>query len=387
MSSEAETQQPPAAPPATPALSAADTKPGTTGSGAGSGGPGGLTSAAPAGGDKKVIATKVLGTVKWFNVRNGYGFINSAVLEDEPPRLERTQNTTGEDGDGVTPPGNPLVIGTWDVQGMNGRKLEVVKNEMEHTNIDILGVSEVEWAGAGRFESGNHVVYYSGYDTLKRNGVAFVIKKSISRSVLNYKAVSDRLISIRLQGRPVNTTVIQIYAPTTDAKDEEIEDFYKLLQSEIDQTYKKDALVITGNWNAKVGDKEEKPVAGNCGLGDRNEAGDRMIEFCKFNDLYIGNTFFQQHKRRLYTYASPDGLNRDQIAYFCVKRRWKCLMSLVRTRPGARCGTDHRLLLCRFRLMLKKIRANLQGPKYSPERTPPELTPSQEYFGALNTNE
>ncbi|KAM9687584.1 craniofacial development protein 2-like [Trichechus inunguis] len=384
MSSEAEIQQPPAA----PALSAADSEPGTTGSGAGTGGPGGLASAAPASGDS-VVDTKVLGTVKCFDVRSGDDFVNSAMLEDEPPRLEGTQNTTREklprqirvnlnDAVEVTPPGYPLVIATWNVQSMNVGKLEVVKNEMESINVDILGISELEWAGTGHFESGNHMVYYSGYNTLKKNGVAFIIKKTISRSILKYNAVSDRLISIRLQGKPVNTTIIQIYAPTTNATDEEIEDFYKLLQSEIDQTCKKDALLITGDWNAKVGEKEEKPVAGKFGLGDRDEAGDRMIEFCKTNDLFIGNTFFQQHKRRLYTWASPDGLRRDQIAYLCGKIRWKCLMSSVKTRPGASCGTDHRLLMCKFGLMLKKIKANPQRPKHDPGRIPPELTPSQE---------
>ncbi|XP_049754630.1 intraflagellar transport protein 43 homolog isoform X1 [Elephas maximus indicus] len=294
---------------------------------------------------------------------------SNAVLEDEPPRLEGTQNTTGEelptqsrpnlnDTDEVKPPGYPLIIGTWNVRSMSDGKLEVVKNEMERVGIDILGISELEWTGTGRLVSKNHMVYYAGNDKLKENGVAFIMKRSISKCLLKYNTVSDRLISIRLRGKPVNTTIIQVYAPTTNAKDEEIEEFYTMLQSEIDHTCKKDALIITGDWNAQVGSIEEGPVVGKFGLGDRNDAGDRLIEFCKTNDLFIANTFFQQHKRRLYTWTSPDGLHREQIDYFCGKTRWKCLLTSVKTKPGANCGTDHRLLVCKFKVNLKKIRAS-----------------------------
>ncbi|XP_064138673.1 craniofacial development protein 2-like [Loxodonta africana] len=317
---------------------------------------------------------------------NSSGTLSDIVLEDESPRLEGTQKMTGEelppqsrvdlnDVDGVKLSGpsfadvarlkmrrnsckRPLIIGTWNVRSMNLGKLEIVKNEMERINIDILGISELKWTGIGHFELDNHLVYYAGNDNSKRNGVAFIIKKNISRSILKYNAESDRITSIRLQGRPVNKTIIQIYPPTTRAKNEEIEDFYQLLQSEIDQTCNQDALIITGDWNAKVGNKEEGSVTGKYGLGDRNNAGDRKIEFCKTNDFFIANTFFHQHKRRLYTWTSPDGTHRNQIDYICGKKRWKSSVSSVRTRPGADCGTDHQLLIFKFKLKLKKIRAS-----------------------------
>ena len=114
------------------------------------------------------------------------------------------------------------------------KKIEDIKNEMECINIDVLGISGLKWTGIGHFESDNHMVCYVGNDKLKTNGVTFIVKKNISRSVLKYNAVSDRIISICLQGRPVNTNIVQIYAPTIKAKDEETEDFYQLLQSEID---------------------------------------------------------------------------------------------------------------------------------------------------------
>ncbi|XP_049739840.1 craniofacial development protein 2-like [Elephas maximus indicus] len=261
---------------------------------------------------------------------------------------------------------------TWNVQSMDLEKLEKVKNETECININILGISKLKWTGIGHFESDNHMAHNAGNDNLKRNGVAFIIKRNISISILKYNPVSDRIISIH-QVRPVNTTIIQIYTPTTRAKDEEIEDFYQLLQSEIDQTCNQDALIITSDWNAQVGNKEEESVIGKYGLGDRNNATDQMIEFCKTNDFFIANTFFNQHKRQLCTWTLPDGTHRNQIDYIYGKRRWKSSISSVRTRPGADCGTDHQLLICKFKLKLKKIRASLQEPKYELEYIPPEF--------------
>ena len=118
---------------------------------------------------------------------------------------------------------------------------------------------------------------------------------------------NDTMILISFQGKPLNITVNQVYAPTSNAEEAEVEWFYEDLQDLVELTPKKDVLFILGDWNAKVGSQETPGVTGKFGLGIQNEAGQRLIEFCQENALVIANTLFQQHKRRLYTWTSPDG--------------------------------------------------------------------------------
>ena len=115
------------------------------------------------------------------------------------------------------------------------------------------------------------------------------------------------MISVGFQGKPFNIMVIQVYALTSNAQEAEVERFYEDLQDLLELTPKKDVFFIIGEWNAKEGSQETLGVTGKFGLGVWNEAGQRLIEFCQENALVIANTLFQQHKRRLYTWTSPDG--------------------------------------------------------------------------------
>ena len=115
------------------------------------------------------------------------------------------------------------------------------------------------------------------------------------------------MISLGFQGKPFNITVIQVCAPTSNAEEAEVERFFEDLQDLLELTPKIDVLFIIGDWNAKVGSQGTPGVTGKFGLGIRNEAGQRVIEFCQENALIIANTLFQQHKRRIYTWTSPDG--------------------------------------------------------------------------------
>ena len=115
------------------------------------------------------------------------------------------------------------------------------------------------------------------------------------------------MISVRFQGKPFNITVIQPCAPSSNTEEAEVEQFYEDLQDFLELAPKKDVLLIIGDWNAKVGSQETPGVTGKFGLGVWNEAGQRLIDFCQENGLVIANTLFQQHKRRLYTWTSPDG--------------------------------------------------------------------------------
>ena len=135
---------------------------------------------------------------------------------------------------------------------------------------------------------------------------------------------------------------------TSNAEEAEVERFYEDLQDLLELTPKKDVLFIIRDWNAKVGSQETPGVTGKFGLGVRNEAGERLIEFCQENALVIANTLFQQHKRRLSTWTSPDGQHRNQIDYILCSYRWRSSIQSAKTSLGADCGSDKQLLIAKF---------------------------------------
>ena len=148
----------------------------------------------------------------------------------------------------------------------------------------------------------------------------------------------------------------------------------KTYKTFLELTPKKDVLFIIGDWNAKVGSQETPGVTGKFGLGVRNEAGQRLTEFCKENALVIANTLFQQHKRRLYTWTLPDGQYQNQIDYIPCSQRWRSSILSAKTRPGADCGTDHELLIAKFRLELKKVGKTTRPFRYDLDEIPYNYT-------------
>ena len=167
-----------------------------------------------------------------------------------------------------------------------------------------------------------------------------MVNKRVRNAVLGCNLKKDRMISLRLQGKPFNIRVIQVYAPTSNAEEAEIEWFYEDLQDLLELTPPKVVLFIVGDWNAKVGSQETPGVTGKFGLGIRNEAGQRLIEFCHENALVIANTLFQQHKRRLYTWTSPEGQHRNQIDHILCSQRWRSSIQSAKTRLGGDSGSD-----------------------------------------------
>ena len=127
---------------------------------------------------------------------------------------------------------------------MNQGKLELVKQEMARANVNILGISELKWTGMGEFNSDDHYVYYCRQGSLRRNGVAIMVNKRVWNAVLGCNLKNDRMISVHLQGKPFNTTVIQVYAPTSNAEEAEVEWFYEDLQDLLELTPQKDVLSL-----------------------------------------------------------------------------------------------------------------------------------------------
>ena len=184
-------------------------------------------------------------------------------------------------------------------------KLHTICDEMDRNKLEILGISETNWSDRCSFRTHkNNTVIYSGKDEGHgySNGVAVILSRKSAKSLIGYNPISDRILKVRIRAKPYNISLIQCYARTVTASDEEMEDFYSMLQESIDNTKNRDITIVTRDFNAKIGKlSNNSDIYGIYGLGDQNERGANLLEFCSANNLAVANTLFKHYPRHLYT--------------------------------------------------------------------------------------
>lgn len=232
--------------------------------------------------------------------------------------------------------------------------------EMKRLNIDIMGVGEMRWPGSGHHTIDEHRVYFSGSeDGQHQNGVGLIIHSKLHSSVNNFVPISERILLLQLNSKPVQVNIIQVYAPTADSPDGEAESFYHDLRQTLRKLKRKDVTIIMGDFNAKIGEGGGTEFVGPFGLGVRNERGEMLNTFVTEEEMVILNTFFQLPARRLYTWKSPadkpDHIIRNQIDFMMVNKRYRNIFTAVKTYPGADIQSDHVPLVGSIKLKLKEI--------------------------------
>lgn len=258
-------------------------------------------------------------------------------------------------------------IATWNVRGLKETgKLSIINNELIRCKIDICGLTETHLTGHGHYSTTDFTVYFSGNENKSWEGVAILISNKLNKAVIGYQPINGRLMSIKLNTKPCIVNIFAIYAPTSAAPEEEVDQLYQILETHIGTIPNKEVCIIVGDFNAKVGsttnDHHIRAVVGKYGLGERNERGERLIQFCIENKFTICNTVPKQHKRRLFTWRSPGGKHKNQIDYILVSTRWRSSIANAKTLPSADCGSDHQLLTSEFQTKFKScIRPELGG--------------------------
>ncbi|XP_038055161.1 craniofacial development protein 2-like [Patiria miniata] len=250
-----------------------------------------------------------------------------------------------------------ISIGTWNVRTLHQEgNLEHLLHELSHLKWEVIGLSETHLCDSGELRQEGIQFLCSGNDTTHREGVAILLNKAAQRALIGYNPISERIITARLHTQIGAITIIQIYAPTSASSDEDIDSFYDQLQQAINQIPSQDIQIVMVDFNAKVGTDWESwnGILGKFGLGDANDRGERLLNFCALNDLCISNTLFKQKKdSREWTWESPDGNTRNKIDFILINRRWKSSISMSRSFPSADIGSDHQLVHANMKLRLK----------------------------------
>ena len=219
--------------------------------------------------------------------------------------------------------------------------MENLRKEMQKNAVSILGVSEVRWKGQGEIRSGDYTVYYSEGERAGK-GVVILVHKSVVRSVVKKIVYNDRIIAIKIQAEPINILMIQVYMPTSEHEDDEVEELYGIIEEILEHGKGNTNTIIMGDWNSVVGDEPYSNIVGPHGLGRKNQRGQMLINFCERNGLIVTNTWFRKPKKRLYTWKAPGDRSRHQLDYILVKHRFRKCERCADTAWGRyRLGLQH----------------------------------------------
>ena len=251
-----------------------------------------------------------------------------------------------------------ISITTWNIRTLAQMgKVQELTHELKRYTWHVLGLCEVRWKNSGEHltEEG-HILYYSGEPNKRTSGVGFLVNRKFKNTVLGCCPISSRLITIRLRATPFNITVIQVYAPTLEHDDEEVEEFYSLIQTTVDKVNKKDILIVQGDWNAKVGRDALDDWGNHCGPSCNPTTNDRklrLLEFASYNNLTLANMLGEHKASRRWTWHSPNGRHHNQIDYILVQNRFRNGINKAKTRsfPGADVGSDHDLVIMNFKMI------------------------------------
>ena len=252
-------------------------------------------------------------------------------------------------------------IGQWNVRTMfQLSKSNQICREMEKYNVNVLGISECRWTGQGRVRlDTGETILYSGGDT-HQHGVALILNKLSEKALIEWEPVNNRIIRARFNSNQIKISVIQVYGPTNVADDDIKDEFFETLQAQINDVPKHDMLIVTGDFNAVVGQENDgiENIMGIHGCGTRSDNGQRLIDLCQENDLVIGGTLFPHKNIHKTTWISPDGRTKNQIDHILINKKWKGSLQDVRVFRGADIFSDHHLLVCKLKLKLKAIKKN-----------------------------
>ena len=267
-----------------------------------------------------------------------------------------------------------LNIATWNVRTMHtpddpDHKLNILTKTLKERDIHIAGLAETHWSTETEehFEHNGYAIFHSGRnDGVKRQGVAIAVDTNTANSITSYEMISERLISIKLKLSNESLTILQTYAPDTSYPDEAVDEFYQSLQSKIDSLARNEKYIILGDFNAKVGNNHHSTlpdVVGKFGLGNSNERGTNLLQFCAFNKLLIANTVFNHNRLRRVTWISPDGQTQNQIDYIIIQQKWKKALKNCRSYHSCDIGSDHSAVIGKFHVQIQKHTKPKRIPK------------------------
>ena len=267
--------------------------------------------------------------------------------------------TTLKDGPKLLSQKKPILIGTWNVRTLRepGRCAQAIR-EMNQYHLTLLGMCEVRWNsfGENKFQTGETLLYSGKEDEDDHHeaGVALLLSKGATKSLMEWEPVSDRIITARFESRFQKVTIVMCYAPTNNAEEEHKDLFYSQLQTVLDKIPRRDMLILMGDMNAKVGcdNAGREKVMGRNGLGVMNENGELLTDFCAVNELTIGGTLFPHRRCHKATWVSPDHQTENQIDHIAVRQRWRSSLQDVRAKRGADIGSDHHLVIAKLMMKL-----------------------------------